>query len=1110
MGYNGVMFRPGDRDSRQPDRQPTGDRPAAASAGLAAAASGAADLTGADDPFGFHADEANGLSAGTRIGGCTIVGLLAEGGMGRVYEARQDAPARAVAVKVMRAGLGSAGLARRFAHEADLLGRLRHPAIAQIHSAGLESPTEGGGPFIVMELVAEGTSITDLARNHGLEARDRVALLTAAAAGVAHAHQAGIIHRDLKPANILVDAGGLPKIIDFGVGRAVGCDAERLTSATQQAELLGTVRYMSPEQLGLDADEIDARSDVYALGLVLHELLTGELPYELRGRSVLDAACVLANSSGVPVTPLANRLRRSGIPRPAARPLAAVIARCLEPRPADRYPTAVHLEADLGRWLAGEPVRARPPSLGEAVARLARRHRAATVAAVTVVVALVATVAGVSTFWLRAEGLREAAERSQAAEVEARIAAEAARSLAEEARIEADTRTAEARYQLYLSTVLLAAEARDRDNLAEARRLLAEATALAPERGSSPVELDCLAASLDESLATLGDGGPTVSAVAWSPDGRIVATGTMQGRLRLWRRGRADPLPPEATDAAPLPAHKAAVWDLAFAPDGRLLASASADGTALIHDLDAGGPPRPLEGHGDAVYAVAFSPDGKRLATASRDRTVRLWDRATWEECGVLAGHAGTVYSARFSPDGERIVSASQDGTVRVWMVADGRQELILEPDGKRVFRAVFSPRGDRIGAAAEDGSALVWDAVAGEPLARFQHPLRVNAVAFMGDGDRLATASGDGLLRCWDVETGDETSRRRGHAGAIWSLAATPDGAAATGSADGFVKLWQLDGEADPTLRLGDRGQALAIDPGGTILAAGDAAGRVLLADLATLRADESFTPGAGRVNAANFSPDGSMLAVACDDGRVHRWQIAGRHPLPALAIHSRRVYGLCFSPDGTLLATGSEDRTARLADAATGDARPPLRHPARVFGVAFDQDGRRLATACGDRCVRVWDVASGRELAALTGHSGPVNWVAFSPAGDLLASASSDRSVRLWDAERGQLVAILTGPARQVWRVAFSPDGTRVAASVADGTVQLWDVASGRPVAVLRAHRDQAWGLTFAPGGHSLATTSWDGTVRLWGISAAALARARGEAQWRDASAAASASVP
>jgi eukaryotic-like serine/threonine-protein kinase len=1067
-------------------------------------------ITGVDDHFGFgpggsSEPPAASLTPGRRIGSCTLVRLLAEGGMGRVYEAIQDAPSRTVAVKVMREGLVSADLARRFAHEAELLGRLRHPAIAQIHAAGIEPAADAGRPFIVMEFVPEAASLTGFARHRQLAACDRVRLFAAACGGVAHAHRQGIIHRDLKPANILIDAAGSPKIIDFGVGRAVGGEAERLTSATQQDALLGTVRYMSPEQLGLDAAEVGAASDVYALGLVLHELLIGELPYELRGRSVVEAACVLANSSGVAVGPLAKRLRRAGVPPLATQPLAAVIAACLEPDPADRYATAAELEADLGRWLAGEPVRARPPSLGESVVRLARRHRAAAIAAVAVFASLLAAVAGVSAFWLRAERLRGEAERAQAAEADARVAAETAMVAAEGARTEADARAAEARHQLYLSTVLLAAEARDRDNLAEARRLLGEAESLAAERQESPVELDCLAASLDDSLATLSDCGATVGAVAWSADGRTVAVGTMGGRLRTWQ-------PPAATQSGPidqltarisldLPAHEAAIWDLAFSPDSRLLASASADGTVHIHDLVAGGPARSLTGHESGVYAVDFSPAGAVLATASRDRTIRLWDTVTWQERDRFRGHDGTVYSVRFSPDGERLVSASQDGTVRVWSVADSGEMLRLEPEGARIFRAVFSADGGRIAAAAEDGSALVWDVGDGGLVARLRHPKRVNAVAFLdrseGD-DQLVTASGDGLLRCWEIASGTELARRRGHAGGIWSLAARPDSTAVTGSADGTAKLWRLDGSADPVLSLDARGQALAIAPDGSSLAAGEATGRVVLADPATMRETASFGTDAGRVNAAAFSPDGSVLAVACDDGGVHRRQVAEHRSLPAFPVHTRRMYCLAFSPDGSLLATGSEDRTARLVDAATGAERvPPLRHPGRVFGVAFDSEGTRLATACGDRGVRIWNVADGQTLARWTGPTGPVNWVAFSPAGDLLASASSDGTVRLWRVASGESLAVLTGPAQQVWRVAFSPDGRRVAASVADGTVQLWDVASGRPVAILRGHRDQAWGLAFSPAGHTLATTSWDGSVRLWGISAAALARARAEAQ-------------
>lgn len=1089
VGYNSPMHR---RDEARHDFPPTGSDPAIETPAARGDPHGPADsltspsvLTSADDHFGFGAGRAEAaaghgvMAAGSRCGGCTIVRLLAEGGMGAVYEARQDAPARPVAVKVMRAGLVAPDLARRFVQEADLLGRLRHPAVAQVHAAGIDSTPAGDRPYIVMELVADAAPITMAASR--LTLRERATIFAQACAGVAHAHAQGIIHRDLKPANLLVDASGQAKVIDFGVGRSLALESERLTTASDRGELLGTVRYMSPEQLGVDDDQVDARSDVYALGLVLHELLTGELPHELRGRTLAEAAGVIARSAGVAVKPLAGRLARGGgLPPVEAKPLAAIVATCLEPSAADRYPNAGELAADLGLWLAGEPVRARPPSLGEALARLARRHRTAAAATVVAFAALVAAVAAVSAFWLRAERQREFAERAEA--------------VANERRREADARTAEARRQLYLLTVLLAAEARDRGNLAEARRLLGEAATLAASRGGVAVELDCLAASLDGSIATLTGDGDTVSAVAWSPDGSVAAVGTTGGRLRTWH-----PAEPAATTRVDLRPHEAAIWDVCFSPDGRLLASASTDGTVRIQSSATGALVHQLGGHDAAVYAAAFSPDGSSLATAARDRTLRLWNTDDWTERATLRGHQGTVYSVRYAADGERLVSASQDGTVRIWSLPKGAETLRIEPGGQRVFRAAFSDDGRRVAAAGEDGSATVWDASTGVELARLRHPTRVNAIAFLDDGGTLATASGDGLLRCWDLAAGKEVSQRLGHADAIWSLAVRPlDAATITGSADGTVRFWDLDGDADPVVRLAGRGQALAVTADGGTLAIGDAAGRVTLIDPATLLPRATFETDAGRVNDAVASPDGATLVAACDDGRVHRYRLAEDRPLPPLAAHTQRAYCVTFSPDGRTIATGSEDRTARLIDAASGEPRlPPLRHPARVFGVSIHPDGMRLATACGDRMVRLWSLQTGAELAAWPGHDGAVNWVSFAPGGERLASASSDGTVRIWDVATGEAGPVLTGPPRQVWRVAFSADGSRVAATVADGTLQLWDAASGRPVAVLRGHRDQAWGVAFLAGGHALATASWDGTARLWGVSVADLARARQASQ-------------
>ena len=464
-------------------------------------------LTGMSASFGLAGGawaqwQEDDFEPGTDLGGVVIGRLIARGGMGSVYEARQVAPERAVAVKVVRDGRFGPGGLRRFADEARVLARLRHPHIAQIHACGTFQTPRGGLPFIVMELVDGARTITEHVAATPAPLRDRVRLFRDVAAAVAHGHRKGVIHRDLKPGNILVDAAGMPKVIDFGVARTLDADATGAERMTGSGDVVGTLRYMSPEQLGADVDEVDARTDVYALGLVLHELLTGRLPYELRGASPVEAARILDGLTAPPTTELTRVVGEAGRLRSdEARALAAIVAKCLEPRAADRYATAVEVEAELGRWLEGEPVLARPLTAVESLTRLARKHRVAAAAGGGMLVSLLLAIAGITWFSLRAEGQRRQA-----------VAAEA---LAESRREEADRRTADARGQLYRSTVLLAAEARDRDNLAEATRLLGSARQLVDAAGPGhPLELDCLAASLDESIAVHRGQGRTITAVA--------------------------------------------------------------------------------------------------------------------------------------------------------------------------------------------------------------------------------------------------------------------------------------------------------------------------------------------------------------------------------------------------------------------------------------------------------------------------------------------------------------------------------------------------------------------------------------------------------------------
>ena len=331
---------------------------------------------------------------GEDLGGVTILRIIADGGMGRVYEGLQHKPRRTVAVKVIRSGIITPALMKRFEYESQVLASLTHPGIAQIHSVGLQNVAGGVVPYFVMEMIPNAKSLVDYARDHSLPTHARVALFRKVSEAVAYGHQKGIIHRDLKPGNILVGADGTPKVIDFGVARSTDADRALTTMHTDVGQLIGTLQYMSPEQFAAEPDELDVRADVYAMGVVLYELLAGRPPYDVAHKGVFEVARVVRDVDPAALSSVNKTLRRD---------LATIVHKCLEKDRGRRYSSAAELAADLGRYLVGDPITAAPMGLIDGVARLARRHRIAAAAAATVLLALVLSTVAVMTFAVRAE-----------------------------------------------------------------------------------------------------------------------------------------------------------------------------------------------------------------------------------------------------------------------------------------------------------------------------------------------------------------------------------------------------------------------------------------------------------------------------------------------------------------------------------------------------------------------------------------------------------------------------------------------------------------------------------------------------------------------------------
>ncbi len=531
-----------------------------------------------------------------------------------------------------------------------------------------------------------------------------------------------------------------------------------------------------------------------------------------------------------------------------------------------------------------------------------------------------------------------------------------------------------------------------------------------------------------------------VNSIAFSPDGRLLASGSGDGTVQLWRVESGELV-------RTLKGHTSSVWSVAFSPDGRLLASGSGNGIVRLWRVGTGKEVQTLEGHTGKVYSVAFSSGGLLLASGSEDKMVRMWDVESGKLVRVLGGHMDSVYSVSFSPDDRLLASGSGDGTVRLWEVENGELMRLLMGHTDSVWSVAFSPDGVLLASGSEDNTIWLWEVETGRLVQKLEELTAwVGSIAFSPDGRLLASGSGDGTVQLWEVATGKSVRTLTGHMGSVWSVAFSPNSALlASGSRDNMVRLWEVG------------------------------AGRLM-------RALEGHTDDVASVA---FSPDGQLLASGSADGTVRLWEVETRQLVRTLEGHTGSVWSIAFSPGGRLLASGSWDRTVRLWDVETGKlVRTLVGHTDWVRSIAFSSDGSLLASGADDGTVRLWEVETGRLIRTFWGHTGSVWSVAFSPDGRLLASGSLDGTVRLWGMETGKLVQTLEGHASWVESIAFSPDSQLLASGSEDKTVRLWDVGGGEVVQTLEGHTGGVLSVTFSPDGRLLASGSGDGTVRLWGV--------------------------
>jgi len=1057
-----------------------------------------------------------------RIGRYKLLQQIGEGGCGVVYMAEQEEPVRRrVALKVIKLGMDTKHVIARFEAERQALALMDHPNIAKVLEAGA---TDSGRPYFVMELV-RGTRITQYCDENHLPTADRLELFMKVSQAVQHAHQKGIIHRDLKPSNILVadhDGVPVPKIIDFGIAKAT--TDQRLTDKTLFTafeQFMGTPAYMSPEQAKLSGLDIDTRTDIYSLGVLLYELLTGKTPFDSQTllAAGLDEMCrtIREQEPAPPSTRLstllaselmtAARHRQTDVTKlihNVRGDLDWIVMKSLEKDRTRRYETATGLAMDIQRHLKNEPVLARPPSNLYRFQKMAQRNRLFFGAATAVLAALVIGL-GVSTWLFFAErGARQRAVAAEHEQEQFRRQAEAAgtklgQSLTRETLQRQRAEEVVVRLELQRAEDWLAADNEVQGLTALARLLRGQPTNLiVAHRLVSALTHRSFCLPVFEPLRH----EKSVQSAEFGPNGERIVTASLDGTAQVWDAETGRTLTPPLR-------HSAGVNSARFSPDGEKVVTCSDDMTARIWDGRSGRPLSPPLLHLARVRSAVFSPDNERVVTASDDGTARIWYARTGKPAFEPLKHDGAVNSAQFSADGVWVLTASQDGTARMWDTRTGLSAAHLFRHGGPVNAAQFSPDGQCVATASEDHTGRVWDAQTGEPLSPpLLHEHDVYFIQFSPDGKRVATASLDRTARLWDARTGRLLGKPLAHDAQVSMVQFSHDGLrVVTASEDGVARVWHaLTGEP-LTERMSHENKLFSavFSPNGqrVLTASEDKTARVwdVRPGGAFVRAlnhasfaREGRPPPEGRrfSNAdwsgerpafAQFSRDGGRIVTVCGDQSARIWDaVTGQELTPPLR-HEEWVTSAEFSLDGHAVITASAGGLARVWDARTGQPLTnPMRHQARVTSAQFSADGLRVVTASWDKTARVWDARTGRPLTDPLVHGDAVSSARFSPDGNRIVTAAGDDTVRMWEARTGQPFGKPMRHGGWVGYAEFSPDGLRVLSASSDNTARVWDARTGEPISPPLQHQGGVSFAQFSPDGLRVATCSWDRTARLW----------------------------
>jgi serine/threonine protein kinase len=990
------------------------------------------------------------------LGPFQIIKLLGAGSFGFVYEALDTRLGRHVALKLPRANvLADPDLKNRFLREAEALARLDHPNIVPVFEVGeqREAGDRGSTCYLAIALCS-GPTLADWLQERGGSVESRLAakILLPLAEAVAHAHDRQILHRDVKPANILLDRAPAsedlpftPRLTDFGLAKV----AESPSQASLGGLVLGTPQYMAPEQAAGHAERIGPMTDVYSLGAVLYELLTGNPP--IVGNSPVDTLRrVLIDE------PASVRRANARVPED----LEAIVMKCLDKSPARRYASAADLAADLRRFLAGLPTQARPLGLVERGSRCIQRHRGK-FSALALSVAILALSAGIYLYDRQLQASRSAAALAKS------------KSTRLEQQIETSNRYVAD--LAYANGIRTAARAVEESDLAQAAAILSLYIPAPDQPDRRDLAWHYLWSRTAHQAQAEIDVGTDVYQLRLSADGTQLAAACQDGLVRIYD---AETARLRRTIAAGQGELNGAAFDDA----GQRLATAGDDGTVKVWRLADRRELQTIQAVPSHAYAALFCGERDTLLAIGRSPDVGLWQLGS-STSQQLLGHTEAIEALALSPDGRLLATAASDDTAIVWDTTTWQPVHRLARHTGRLSSVAFSPDGSLLATGALDQRVLVHDVKTGEWLGQGSHLDAVQSLTFTSDGQRLVSGDRAGTIRNWrlaprgsderliDLTLDSAEDSWHAHEGKLWSLAPLAEGGFISSGGDGCIRFWgrgkhvattiprtdydrhtavcaSADGKTlyaarletgvvalDPNTGLEQFSLPILLDGFSALelleqrgmIAAGTQAGQLVMWDLQTRGLVAFHDLGKGvSIDDLVYSQKADLLAMRCDSDEIWLFAPGSREIVGCLPAESNNA--LAFSPDGRLIAVDTLNQIAIFDVQTCREVRRFAAHRSTIKGLAWSPDGTLIASGSADRSVRLW-APDGKSMGVLSGHRHVVNAVAFSPDGRVLLSGDQVGSIRLTHvATRRELLTLPTS-ALYIRQLAMLPCGRRFA---------------------------------------------------------------------------------